>query len=94
MSVDGDKTITSLGLDLYEKVYLLIRSRTDLAEMFIAHLGELHTEFAMIRAIGKYVENSGIEKAWIDSGWFGSCKIRQVLTCGHLNRAVETHETT
>ena len=87
----GAKTIISL--DLYEKAYLLIRSRTDLIEMFIDRLGELHIEFAVIRAIGKYMENSGIEQAWIDSGWFGSCRMRQVLTSLHLNRAMEAHGT-
>ena len=35
VSGNGAKTIIALDLDLYEKVYLLIRSRTDLAEMFI-----------------------------------------------------------
>ena len=39
VSGDGAKTIMSLDLDLYEKAYLLIRSRTDLAEMFIVRLG-------------------------------------------------------
>ena len=48
----------------------------------------------MIRAIGKYVENSGIEQAWVDSEWFSSCRMRQVPTYEHLNRAMETHETT
>ena len=80
VSGNGAKTIISLDLDLYKKAYLMIRSRTDLAEKFIVRLGEFHVEFAVIRAIGKYVENSGIEKAWIDSGWFGSCIMRQVLT--------------
>ena len=40
VSGDGTKTIVSLDLDLYEKASLLIRSRTDLAEIFIVRLGE------------------------------------------------------
>ena len=38
--------------------------------MSVLRLGELHTEFAMIRAIGSYISGSGIDMAWLKAGWF------------------------
>ena len=57
------KTTISLDLDLYQKAYLLINTREDMRNMFVLRLGELHTEFAMIRAIGLYISGSGIDMA-------------------------------
>ena len=88
------KTIISLDLDLYEKVYLLVNSRDDLRDRYILRLGELHIVFAMIRAIGTYIEGSGIDQSWVKSGWFGENTVKQVLTCSHIKRALDAHEST
>ena len=70
----GDKlsTIVSLDMDLYEKVYKLVNSREDLGGKLFPRLGELHTVFDQIRAIGSFIANSGLEDAWLEAEWFDS----------------------
>ena len=59
------KTIIALDLDLYERVLQLRNSRDDLRDHFILRLGELHIVFAHCRAIGRFLENTGVDDAWI-----------------------------
>ena len=61
------KTVISLDLDLYEKVYMLINTREDLRKEYIICLGELHIVFAHLRAIGAFINSSGIDDAWISA---------------------------
>ena len=63
-------TIVSMDLDLYEKVYKLVNSRDDMRGSYVVRLGELHTVFADIRAIGHYISNTGLEDAWLEAKWF------------------------
>ena len=88
-------TVVTLGLDLFEKFYLIIRSSETLRKKYILRLGELHAVFAHIRAIGSYICESGIDSAWISANWFdGECVVRQVLECKHMKRALEAHGCT
>ena len=48
---DGERTVITMDLDLYERAYLLIHSRDDLRDKFVLRLGELHVIFAQLRAI-------------------------------------------
>ena len=65
-------TIFSLDLDLYEKAYQLVNSDDTMKDQYILCLGELHIVFAHIRAIGSFLNSSGIEDAWITACWFES----------------------
>ena len=89
----GSKAIISLDLDLYEKVYLLVNSREDLRNRYVICLGELHITFAYLRAIGTYIESSGLDDCWTRAKLFGDNTCRQVLTCARLNRALQCHES-
>ena len=89
----GSKNDISLDLDFYEKCYLLVHSRRDMRDKYILCLGELHTVFAHIRAIGNLINSSGIEDAWLEAAWYDSeCIIRHILDCKHMKRAIEAHE--
>ena len=91
----GSKSVISLDLDLYEKSYLLVHSRSDMRNKYILCLGELHAVFAHIRAIGNLINSSGIEDACLEAAWYDSeCVIRQILDCKHMKRAIEAHEAT
>ena len=86
-------TIVSLDLDLYQRANLLMNSREDMKNRYVVRLGELHTVFAHIRAIGSFIACSGLDEAWIECGWFDSdCLVQQVLECKHMKRALEAHE--
>ena len=91
----GSKSVISLDLDLYEKSYLLVHSRSYMRNKYILCLGELHAVFAHIRAIGNLINSSGIEDAGLEAAWYDSeCLIRQILDCKHMKRAIEAHEAT
>ena len=91
----SSRTIVSLDLDLFEKVYQLVNTNDTLRDQFILCLGELHIVFAQIRAIGNFLNSSGVEDAWIAAGWYdSSCLIREVLEFGNMKRSLEAHEAT
>ena len=89
----SSKMVVSLDLDVYEKCYMLVHSRDDLRNKYILCLGELHIVFAHIRAIGRFIEQSGMSDAWLEAEWYDSdCIVRQILECGHMKRALDAHE--
>ena len=89
------KTIIVLDLDLYAKAYKLVHSRRDLRDRYVLCLGALHTVFAAIRAIGTFINCSGIDDAWMAAEWFDSeCLLRQVKECTNMKRALAAHEAT
>ena len=58
-------------------------------------MGELHIIFAGIRAIGTFIDSSGIDDAWMAAKWFDSeSLLRQVKECSNMKRALATHEAT
>ena len=74
---------------------MLVHSRDDLRNKYILCLGELHLVFAHIRAIGRFIEQSGMGDAWLEAEWYDSdCIVRQILECGHMKRALDAHEAT
>ena len=93
-SVCDQKTIITFDLDLYERALKLRNSSPKLMGNFILRLGELHIVFAQCRAIGRYLENTGIDDAWLKSESIGPCTIRQVISCSHMKRALIIHEAT
>ena len=89
------KTIIALDLDLYAKAYKLVNGRSDLRDRYILCLGDLHIVFAELRAIGTFIDSSGIDDAWMAAGWFDSeCLLRQVKECSNMKRALAAHEAT
>lgn len=47
-----------------------------------------------IRCLGKTVEHSGIDEAWIQAGLYSSVVVNQIINGSHYDRAVEAHEIT
>ena len=92
--VCDQKTIITLDLDLYERALKLLNSSPELMGNFILHLGELHIVFAQCRAIGRYLENTCIDDAWLKSELIGPCTIRQVISCSHETGADHTRSYT
>ena len=86
-------TVITLDLQLYEKAQKLM-SRSDMKGKFVLRMGELHTVFAALHALGKYVEASGIDQAWVESGMYSPTTVRQILDGKHIYRAMEAHMVT
>ena len=67
-----------------------LRSRLEIHEEFVCPLGELHTVFAMLKVIGKYIEESGLDKIPIDSEIYGEKTLKQMLRGKDMKMSVET----
>ena len=48
-----------------------LRSRSEIRSYFVFRLGELHTVFAMLNIIGKCIEESGLDRVFVESGIYG-----------------------
>eukprot|EP00795_Rhopilema_esculentum_P017661 gene17661-9309_t len=88
---EGHKTIITLDLDLYERAVKL-QQANGICNWFL-RIGELHTCFASLHALGKYIEGSGIETVSIEEGIYSPATIRQILAGKNYNRGVEYHIT-
>ena len=92
--VGEDKpTVITLDLQLYEKAQKLM-SKEDMTGKFVLRIGELHTVFSALKAIGRYIEGSGIDQLWVEAGMYTSTTVRQILEGTHLFRAMEAHMVT
>ena len=93
VEVTGEnKTIVSLDLQLYSKC-MQLRERKEIRDQFIFRLGELHIVFAMLKVIGKYIDQSGIDRLFIETGIYGENTLKQIINGKHMKRGVEAHVT-
>ena len=94
MVVGEDKpTVVTLDLQLYEKAQKLM-SKEDMTGKFVLRIGELHTIFSALKAIGRYIECSGIDQLWVEAGMYSPTTVRQIIEGKHLYRAMEAHMVT
>ena len=49
---------------------------------------------AALRAVGYFVEDSGIDDAWISADIYGPLTTRQILEAKHMKRALTAHMVT
>ena len=94
MVVGEDKpTVITLDLQLYEKAQKLM-SKEDMTGKFELRIGELHTIFSALKAIGRYIECSGIDQLWVEAGMYLPTTVRQIIEGKHLYRVMEAHMVT
>ena len=79
------KTVVSLDMGLYLPAKKLQMARDDLKHI-ILRPGELHILMAQMRTIGAFIENSGIDMAWIESDLYGPNTVKQILEGNHVKR--------
>ena len=48
---------------------------------------------AMLRSIGTFIENSGLDECWIEAGLYSGTTVKQILDGGHVKRALDAHIT-
>ena len=71
VEVSGNqKTIVSFDLQLYSKA-MQLRSRPKIRDYLVFRLSELYTVFATLKVIGKYIEESGLDRIFVESGIYG-----------------------
>ena len=69
------KTVISLDMGLYLPAKKLQMAQDDL-KYLILRPRELHIVMAMLRTIGAYIENSGIDMSWIESELYGPSTVK------------------
>ena len=71
------KTVVSLDMGLYQPAKKLQMTRQDLGHI-ILRPGELHIVMAQLRTIGAFIENSGLDKCWVESDLYGPSTVKQL----------------
>lgn len=89
---NNSKCVLTLDLGLYKPVQQLIMSRSDLHNRWIVRPGELHICFAMIRAIGVFIDGTGIPDLW--TALYGDNTVSQIIAGKKFRRALEAHTRT
>ena len=70
-----------------------LRSRHEIHEEFVFRLEELHTIFAMLKVIGKYIEENGLDEILVDSEIYGENTLKQILSGKYMKMSAEAHTT-
>ena len=70
-----------------------LREKNDILENFIFRLGELHIVFAMLKVLGKYIVDSGIDRLFIEAGIYGPTTLGQIIEGKHMKRGIEAYFT-
>ena len=47
----------------------------------------------MLKCIGKYIEESGLDRLFVEAGLYGVSTLSQILNGKHMKRAMEAHLT-
>lgn len=89
ISGPNSKCIVTLDVGLYQPVQQLIMSRLDLQNRWILRPGELHIAFAILRAIGVFIDGTGIPEIW--EVLYGENTIHKILHGKHFRRSLEAH---
>ena len=87
------KTVISLDLGLYMLAKKLQMARGDLSNL-ILRPSELHIVMAQLKTNGAYIENSGVDMAWIESDLYSSSTVRQIVEGNNVKRAKTAHLVT
>ena len=87
------KTVISLDVGLYLPAKKLQMARDDLNHI-ILRPGELHIVMAQLRSIGAFIENSGIDMAWVESELYGPSTVKQIIDGKHVKRGETAHLVT
>jgi hypothetical protein len=81
-------------MDMYMRAIKLQSMKPDMFKQFVFRVGEFHTVLCSLRALGSFIENSGIDDSWIQSDIYGPTTSRQILEGKHMKRAVDAHVIT
>lgn len=82
--VPNKKTVISLELQLYYIKAIQLRDHDQVGNDFFFRVGELHVVFAMCHAIGKYIDSSGLDKLFTQSGIYGHLAVNKILARGKI----------
>ena len=85
-----NKTIVSL---LHYVKCIQLQSKKKISNNFLFRLGEPHVVFAMVKRLGKYINNSGLNQTFKEPEINGPATIEQIKNGKHLKRSFEVNTT-
>ena len=88
----GKKTVITVDLGLYRPMQQLQMSRNDTETILLP--GDLHIIMAQLRAIGTFIDLSGIPELWIECDMFGERVAKGILEGKRIRRSLDAHVTT
>ena len=83
----------TLDMGLYQPAKKLQMARNDVHNL-ILRPGELHILITVLRTIGCYVEESGLDTCWLEADIYGPATIKQILEGNHVKRGEAAHLVT
>ena len=83
------KTVVSLDLGLYKPVLKLAMANKELSKNWVLRPGELHIIMAMLRAIGSFLDGTGLDS--ILSSLYDDSTVTNILAGKCVRRAIEAH---
>ena len=86
----GKRTVITLDLQLYIKA-MQLSTKDEIDKNYFFRIGELHAVFAMSKAIGRIIENSGFDKLFTHCGIYGPTTMSQILEGKHMKRCVAAY---
>ena len=89
---NGSYTVVTMDEGLYNKAMMQQWARTGAFKDVIITLGGFHTQMNFSKAIGKYVESSGISHMWVESEVFGEATAENTAKGKHWNRVARAHK--
>jgi len=88
------KTLITVDLQLFDMSMKLWMNDASIQKDFLFMPGPLHFCFWALHSLGHYIDESGIEHAWVESGMYSECVVTQIINGRHLYRALEAHSAT
>ena len=91
----GQLCVVTLDMQLYDMAMKLWCDVEQVSMNFLFRPGELHIIFWALATIGDYVEGSGLDRAWVESGMYSAATVnKQILKGKHMYRSLECHFVT
>ena len=91
---EGRKTVITFDLQLYEKAVKLQMHSAPPLDHLVFRIGETHTVFTSLRALGSFIEESGFDDAWMEADFYGTATTHQIIEGRHMKRALTAHSIT
>ena len=79
-------------MPLYVK-RIQLQSKKKVSNNFFLRLGELHIVFAMLKALGKCINNSGLDQAFVEPEIYGLATIEQMKNDKDMKKSCEASAT-
>ena len=70
-----------------------LQDNESIQSQFVFRLGEIHILFATLKIIGKNINFSGVDEAFIEADIYGSTTLQQISGGKHYKRSFEAFLT-